>query len=266
MTVIGGDINLLRLCYNGAHRPARYEIAFPAPITIRSLRIASNCDGLSKPGVSVRARLHADEQRKQLIAERMIGPEQGTKHFPVVFDGLGQSRIYLELSAEAPPGAAVDLYYTFFEAQLDTRGLRLPRLGTGENRLTLTGDPDGSHRARVVLRWTGARRPSRVWEDFEDGPRWERLHAGGRPESGLAFTASVSQPPCRRRDYSRTARCLTGPDRVHRLASSRAARAPMRFCSASRTRIPPTNTSAPGPEPAELSDFDISAFRATTSP
>lgn len=189
VTVIGGDINLLRLCYNGAHRPARYEIAFPAPITIRSLRIASNCDGLSKPGVSVRARLHADEQRKQLIAERMIGPEQGTKHFPVVFDGLGQSRIYLELSAEAPPGAAVDLYYTFFEAQLDTRGLRLPRLGTGENRLTLTGDPDGSHRARVVLRWTERPPAERVWEDFEDGPRWSgcTLVAGG-PESGLAFT------------------------------------------------------------------------------
>ena len=41
VTVIGGDINLLRLCYNRAHRPARYEIAFPAPITIRWLRIAS---------------------------------------------------------------------------------------------------------------------------------------------------------------------------------------------------------------------------------
>ena len=189
VTVVGGDINLLRLHYQRAHPPAFYEIAFPAPIKIRSLRIASNCDGVSKPGVLIQARLYADRQRKHLVAQRLIGPDQETKRFPVVFDGLDRNRIYLELSAEAPPGAAVDLYYTFFEAQLDTRGVQLPRLSTGRNRLTLTDDPDGSHLARVVLRWTERPPAERLWEDFEDASRWSgcTLVSGG-PDSGLAFT------------------------------------------------------------------------------
>ena len=186
---VGGDINLLRLYYNRAYKPAFYEVAFPPPITIRSLRIASNCDGLSRKGVIIQARLYADRQREQMIAERTIGPEQATKRFPVVFDKLGQNRVFLELSAEAPKGTAVDLYYTFCEAQLDTRGLKLPLLGTGENRLTFTDDYDASHRARVVLRWTERPPAERLWDDFEDGLRWGGCKlTTSSPENGLAFT------------------------------------------------------------------------------
>jgi hypothetical protein len=206
VTVVGGDINLLRLYYQRAYAPAFYEIAFPAPITIQSLRIASNCDGLSKPGVLVRARLYADRQRKQLVAQQLIGPGQETKRFPVVFDGLDRNCIYLELSAEAPRGVPVDLYYTFLEAQLDTRGLQLPQLGTGRNRLTLTDDPEGSHRARVVLRWTERPPADRLWEDFEDDSPWSgcTLVSGG-PESGLAFTGerfARAKFPANGRDFS----------------------------------------------------------------
>lgn len=189
VTCVGGDINLLRLFHLRAYQPALYEIAFPSPVAIRSLHIASNCDGLSQPGVVVRVRLYTDRQRKKVIAERLIGPEQMTKHFPVVFDSLGQNRVFLELSAEATQETAVDLYYTFFEAQLDTRGLKLPLLGTGENRLTFSGDQDGSHHARVVLRWTERPAAERLWDDFEDSLRWSgcALVTSG-PENGLAFT------------------------------------------------------------------------------
>jgi len=82
--------------------------------------------------------------------------------FPVRFDGLDHARIYLELSAEAPRGVSVGLYYTLFEAVLDARELALPVLKTGENRWTLADDPDGSHRARLVLRWEDRPAPERV--------------------------------------------------------------------------------------------------------
>jgi len=189
VTRVGGDINLLRLYYNRAHKPAFYEIAFPSPVTIRSLRIASNCDGLSRKGVVIRVRLFADRQRERMIDERLVGPEQETKRLPVVFENLEQNRVFLELSAEAPRGTAVDLYYTFFEAQLDTRGLKLPLLGTGENRLTFTGDHDGSHRARVVLRWTERPSAERLWDNFEDGLRWGGCKlTTSSSDNGLAFT------------------------------------------------------------------------------
>lgn len=189
VTCLGGDINLLRLFHHRAYPPALYEVAFASPITIKSLHVASNCDGLSQPGVVVRVRLYADRQRKQMIAERLVGPEQATKRFPVDFDSLGQNRVYLELSAEAPQGTAADLYYTFFEAQLDTRGVKLPLLETGENRLTFSDDQDGSHQARVVLRWTERPAAERLWDDFEDKLHWGgcALVTGG-PDNGLAFT------------------------------------------------------------------------------
>jgi len=235
VTCVGGDINLLRLHHQRAYAPALYEIAFPSPIAIRSLHVASNCDGLSQPDVVVRARLYADRQRKQLIAQRLIGSEQESKRFPVDFDSLGQNRVYLELSAEAPRGTAVDLYYTFFEAQLDTRGLKLPLLRTGENRLTFTGDSDGSHQARVVLRWTERPAAERLWDDFEDG-----LHWGGcvlmtsSPENGLAFTGehfARTTFPANGRDFGLN-RSLPGLDltKYNRLSiASRVVReAPMR--------------------------------------
>ncbi len=189
VTCLGGDMNLLRLYYNRAYKPALYEIAFPSPVTIRSLRIASNCDGLSRKGVAIRIRLYADRQRERMIAEQSVGPEQATERFPVVFDKLEQNTVFLELSANAPKGTAVDLYYTFFEAQLDTRGLKLPRLDTGKNRIVLTDDEDSSHRARILLHWTERPPAERLWDDFEDGLRWGgcKLMTGG-PENGLAFT------------------------------------------------------------------------------
>lgn len=189
VTCLGGDMNLLRLYYNRAYTPAFYEIAFPSPVTIRSLRIASNCDSLNRKGVAIRVRLYADSQRERMIAEKSVGPEQAAKRFPVVFDKLEQNRLFLQLSANAPKGAAVDLYHTFFEAQLDTRGLKLPRLETGKNRLVLTDDDDSSHRARVLLRWTERPPAERLWDDFENGLRWGgcKLMTGG-PENGLAFT------------------------------------------------------------------------------
>ena len=206
VSCVGGDINLLRLYYNRAYQPALYEIAFPSPVTIRSLRIASNCDGISRQGVLIRVRLYEDRKQERVIAERLIGPDQATKRFPVVFEELQQNRVYLELSAEAPKGTAVDLYYTFFEAQLDTRGLKLPRLDTGENRLAFTDDHDGSHRARVVLRWTERPSADRLWDDFEDGLRWSgcELKTSG-PENGLAFTGerfSRATFPANGRDFS----------------------------------------------------------------
>ncbi len=189
VTCLGGDMNLLRLYYNRTYEPAFYEIAFPSPIKIRSLRIASNCDSLGKKGVAIRVRIYGDRKRGQLIDERRVGPEQVARRFPVVFDQLDRSRVFLELSAQAPKGTAVDLYYTFFEAQLDTRGLKLPLLETGKNDLKLTDDDDSSHRARVVLRWTERPQTERMWDDFEDGLRWGgcRLMESS-PENGLAFT------------------------------------------------------------------------------
>ena len=189
VTRVGGDMNLLRLCYNRPYRSAFYGIAFPAPISIRSLRIASNCDGIGRKGVVITVRLYADREREEVIAEQKIGPEQAVKRFPVTFENLERSRVFLELSAQAPKGMAVDLYYTFFEAQLETRGLTLPRLETGQNRLAFTGDDDGSHRARIVLRWAERPPADRLWDDFEQGLRWGGCkRTDGNWENGLAFT------------------------------------------------------------------------------
>jgi len=209
VTCVGGDINLLRLYHHRAYQPALYEIAFPSPITIKSLHVASNCDGLSQPGVVVRVRLYADRQQKQVIAERLIGPEQSTKRFPVVFDSLDQNRVYLELSAEAPRGTAVDLYYTFFEAQLDTRGLKLPLLETGGNRLTFTGDPDGSHQARIVLRWTERPAAERLWR-LRSGDQRPGKRAGLHGRAFCASHVSRQRPRFRPEPFA----ALAGPHQV----------------------------------------------------
>jgi len=159
---VGADMNLLQLHSSGPMPPALYEIAFPGPIRIRSLEVRSNCDQIRAQGVVVKVRLSADRQRQSLIAERRIGPGQPTKAFPIRFADLDHSRLYLELSAEAPRGTSVGLYWTFFEATLDATELRLPVLNTGKNEWTLRDDADGSHRARLVLRWVDRPPPEHV--------------------------------------------------------------------------------------------------------
>ena len=207
ITRVGGDMNLLRLHYNRPMPAAVYEIAFPPPIRIRSVEVRSNCDQIRTEGVIVRVRLFADRRRGQLIAERSVGPESAAKQFPVRFEDLDHHCVYLELSAKAPCGVPVDLYWTFFEAKLDAAELHLPRLETGKNRWKVGDDADGSHRARLVLRWTDRPPAEHVWEDFEgDGPmRWggcKRMTGG--PADGLAFTGkhfARATFPANGRDY-----------------------------------------------------------------
>jgi len=202
---VGGDMNLLLLHAAGPMPAAVYEIALPEPIRIRSIEVRSNCDQLGTAGVLVRVRIFADPERKTPVAEQSVGPEGQRPRFPVRFDGLDRARLYLELSAEAPRGVSVGLYYTFFEAVLDARELPLPVLKTGENRWTLADDPDGSHRARLVLRWEDRPPPERVWDDFEGPPRWsgcKRVAAGH--DEGLAFTGrhfARATFPANGRDY-----------------------------------------------------------------
>lgn len=188
---VGGDMNLLRLYHNRPMPAALYEIAFPPPIRIRRLEVRSNCDSLAVKGVVVRVRLYADRRCGKLIADRPVGPAAESKRFPVRFDGLDRHRVYLELSARGPPGVAVDLYWPFFEAILDTRGLPLPVLRTGKNVWQVGQDADASRRGRIVVRWEDRPPPQRVWDDFED-PSTSRWHGGkvltGGPETGLAFT------------------------------------------------------------------------------
>ncbi len=188
-SIVGGDMNLLRLHVNRPMPPVVYEIAFAQPIRIRSLEVRSNCDQIRQPGVIVRVRAFSDRERKKLIAERTVGPDQPAERFPVRLEGLDQRRIYLELSGEAPKGTPVCLYYTFFEAILDSSKLKLPKLATGKNTLRVTDDPDSSHRGRVVLRWEERPAADRVWDDFEQSIRFsgcKRLAAS--TENGLAFS------------------------------------------------------------------------------
>ena len=186
---VGGDMNLLRLHFTRPMPPAVYEIAFPDPIGIRSLEVRSNCDQIRLPGVIVRVRAFSDRGRKKLIAERTVGPDQPAKRFPVRLEGLDHDRVYLELSAEAPQGTSVCLYYTFFEAILDSSKLQLPKLATGKNVFQVTDDPDSSHRGRVVLRWQQRPAADRVWDDFERSSRFSGCkQVTGNFASGLAFT------------------------------------------------------------------------------
>jgi hypothetical protein len=118
---------------------------------------------------------------------------------------LDRSRVYLELSARAPKGTTVGLYFTFFEAILDAPELQLPVLTNGENRWTLADDVDSSHRTRLVLRWEDRPPPEQVWDDFEGPLRWSgcRQVASSR-EEGLAFTGKHfvrATFPANGRDY-----------------------------------------------------------------
>jgi hypothetical protein len=186
---VGGDMNLLRIYAGRPMPPAVYEIAFPPPIRICSILVRSNCDQIRAPGVEVRVRLFADRERETLLAERTVGPDADAQQFPVRFDDLDQSHVYVELSADAPGTATVGLYWTFFEADLSTAGLPLPELAPGENRWTLSGDPDGSHLGRLVLRWEDRPAKERVWEDFEGAVHWggcRKTAADGN--AGTAFT------------------------------------------------------------------------------
>jgi len=186
---VGGDMNLLALTAGGRGTPALYEIAFPSPIRMRSLEVRSNCDQLRTPGVRIAVRLFADRQRKELIAEKHVGPAEQAKRFPVRFEALDRARVFLELSAQAPKDTPVYLYWTFFEADLDATGLNLPELATGRNEWTIADAPDSSHRLRLVLRWQDRPPPERVWDDFEGALAWSgcKQLAGG-PTQGLAFT------------------------------------------------------------------------------
>jgi hypothetical protein len=185
---VGGDMNLLRL-FERRPLAATYQIAFPPSIRIRKLRVSSNCDALGGDGVFVQVRLYADAEREQLIAEQTVGRGQLAARFPVEFADLDHEQVFLQLSAEAPAGVAVDLYYTLFEAELDTRQVVMPELKTGMNRLMVRDDPNSSHRARLVFRWEDRPSADRIWDDFEQRLQW----SGGRiiegnDDEGLPFT------------------------------------------------------------------------------
>lgn len=185
---VGGDMNLLQLC-GGQDTPARYEIVFPPPIRIRSLEVSSNCDQVHAEGVRVTVRLFADRDRKELIAQKQVGINEEAKRFPVRFEGLDRSGVVLELSAQAPGGGAVYLYWPFFEAQLDARGLKLPELATGRNEWTVSDAADGSHRLRLALRWEDRPPADRIWDDCEGPLAWSGCkQVDGSQAEGLAFT------------------------------------------------------------------------------
>lgn len=189
VSVVGGDMTLLRLFYQKSLPPLRYEIAFPPPITIRRLRISSNCDQIARPEVEVTASLYADRECTELVARQKVGGEHG--RFPIVFEELAASRLFAELAATATADTPVYLYWTFLEADLDTAGLQLPVLRLGENTIRIADDPDSSHHARVVLRWFEKPAPDRIWDDFEGGLRWSGCQlVEGSSENGIAFTGT----------------------------------------------------------------------------
>ena len=185
---VGGDMNLLRL-FDRRPLPAVYRVAFGPSMRIRTFRVSSNCDVLGREDVIVRVRLYADAGRQQLVAEQAVGQGQSAVRFPVEFPDLDRELVFLELTAEAPTDVAVDLYYTLFEAELDTRQLAMPKLNTGANRLVVQDDPDSSHRVRIVLRWEERPPPDHIWDDFEDRLQWGGCTSvEGSFEEGLPFT------------------------------------------------------------------------------
>lgn len=202
---VGADMNLLRL-FERRPLTATYRIAFGPSLRIRTFRVSSNCDSLARADAVVHVRLFADPQRTQLIAAQTVGQGQATPRFPVEFSNLDHSQIWLQLSADASPGSTVDLYYTLFEAELDTRDVVLPELATGTNRLVIQDDAASSHQARICLRWVDRPAAPRIWEDFEDGSRWSgcQIVTGGR-DTGLAFTGqrfARASFPANGRDYA----------------------------------------------------------------
>ena len=188
---VGGDMNLLRLVHGKQVRPAQYKIAFPPPITIRTLKVKAICDRIGRPGLVIAVRIFAGPDRRRLIAETLIGPDQKTKRFPARFNDLEHHRIWLELSAKAADDTPVDLYRILFEAELETTGLKLPKLTTGSNTLTFGDDEDSSHQARVVLQWPDRPGSGRIFDDFEDRHQWDGLRLIDDAKSGeSAFTGN----------------------------------------------------------------------------
>jgi len=189
VSAVGGDLNMLRLFNRRPYPPASYEIAFAEPITIRKLKIGSNCDQILQPGVEVLVKLYADATRTELLAERKRGGKNG--RFPVTFEGVDRNRVVVEISATAPKSKFVYLYWLSFEADLAAPGLELPTLQQGRNVLHYSDDPDSSHRARIVLRWFEKPTPDRVWDDFEGATRWSRCSPTlSSPENGVSFTGA----------------------------------------------------------------------------
>jgi len=185
---VGGDMNLMRL-FHVEPTPAVYRVAFPSTIRIRKFRVWSNCDALGRDPVKVRVRLFSDIERKMLIAEKVVGHGEPVPQFPIEFAGLDHDRVFLELSAEAPRGTPVDLYYTLFEADLDTSQIELPLLNTGENRFQLSDDADSSHQVRVQVSWEDRPARDRLWDDFEGELQWSGCEAiAGSRVVGLPFT------------------------------------------------------------------------------
>ena len=189
VSVVGGDMNLLRLFQGRPFTPAVYEIAFPDTIRIGTLRISMNCDQLQVPDVRVTARLFADRAREEFLAEHTRGGDRG--RFPVAFEGIDRNRVFLEISAVGPKAKAVYAYWLFLEAELDTTALALPVLATGPNTLSVTDDPDSSHRARIVMRWFEKPETKRVWHDFEGTSAWQGCElVTGDDGRGLPFTGN----------------------------------------------------------------------------
>ncbi|MDA1054893.1 MAG: hypothetical protein O3C40_31095 [Planctomycetota bacterium] len=134
-------------------------------------------------------RLFSDVERKMLIAEQVVGHGEPTHQFPTEFAGLDHNSVFLELSAEGPRGTPVDLYWTRFEADLDTSQVELPLLNTGENRFQLSDDADSSHQVRVQVSWEDRPSPDRLWDDFEGESQWSGCKKiVGTRDVGLPFT------------------------------------------------------------------------------
>lgn len=189
---VGGDMNLLVLHAGGPTTPAFYEIAFPEAVRIQWLEIRSNCDQLATEGVKVSVRLYADRERSQRLAERSLGRGADLPRFPVRFENLDRSRVYLEISAQAPRGTSVGMYSTLFEAGLDATRLAIPTLAAGTNRWTWTDDTEGSHRARLVLRW-GEPPPKRARGPKPPLP--EKIANYRSPLSGVTKPVTRPIPP-----------------------------------------------------------------------
>ncbi|MBI5686151.1 MAG: hypothetical protein HZC54_13845 [Verrucomicrobia bacterium] len=136
-----------------ANRPVStmYELSFPDPVRIRSVKVEANCDQRTA-GYDAITRVWADPQRKQRLGETSRKAGSDGAHYPHVVTGLDTSRAFVELTSNGKMNWS-GAYRVTLSAELDTKAIKLPPLVRGRNEFTYSDDEASSHRARLIFRW-----------------------------------------------------------------------------------------------------------------
>lgn len=148
--------------------PLRYGVEFPEAVRADSFTVSGRVLDYLSEGSELLLTLYGDRDGREVIARESLGGADGAR-FPITLSGFGSECLLVELKMASGSARIAHLH---FETSLDAADMELPVLKHGVNTMSVSMDEDSSHKARLVLRWSGEKPvPENVFDDFTEN-RW----------------------------------------------------------------------------------------------